>query len=258
MKKKISFTTEEVKSANRKFYDLAYRVYEKADGRRGEKLGLYLDRHLSHLSRESGGGSLLDLGCGSGFAGNRGRQFFARVTGVDLSPNIIKLANEHHPEIDFIAADSEFLPFRDNSFDGVVAVALLHHLLEHHQFFAEVFRVLKPGGVLYTDHDLERRFRNISRLPLALYRLGRDEEKRYRKACPQLTRQLYMATEIHREGLNPDRLIQALHTAGFGDITVIYHWLGLSPVFDRIGHLLNREGRCPRGFAPSLSIWARK
>ena len=46
VRKQDGFTPEEIKAANRRFYDLAARVYEEADGRRGEGLGRYLDRRL--------------------------------------------------------------------------------------------------------------------------------------------------------------------------------------------------------------------
>ena len=258
MKRRFTFSEEEVKTANRRFYDLAYRIYEETDGRRGEGLGHYLDKKLEALSREAGRKRLLDLGCGTGFVAERARKYFDRVVGTDISPNVLKKAADKNPEVDFYAADSDALPFRENSFNGVVAVALLHHLFDHKGTFCEVYRVLKPGGILYTDHDLERCFRNLFRIPLLLYRLVRDEEKRYLRACPELTRRLYRATEIHREGLDVSTIRSSLEAVGFKEVRFTYHWLGLSDFFDRVGHFLNREGECRRGFAPSLSIWARK
>jgi ubiquinone/menaquinone biosynthesis C-methylase UbiE len=258
VRKQDGFTPEEIKAANRRFYDLAFRVYEEADGRRGEGLGRYLDRRLRVVRDQAGEGPLLDLGCGTGFLASRARRLFPRVVGVDLSPLILTEARKHNPQIAFLAADSDSLPFRDNTFRAVAAVALLHHLPGHRRFFAEARRVLKPDGILYTDHDLERRFRNLFYLPLRLYRVFRDEEQRYRRACPELTSRLYRATEIHREGLNPEILRREMEEAGFVEIEVRTHWLGLSPVFDRIGRLLNPDGKAPRGFAPSISITAKK
>jgi len=258
MKENKPFTHQEVKSANRRYFDLSAAFYEQVDGRRGAGLAVYLDRRLAALAEQAGGGNFLDLGCGTGFVAARAGRFFPRVTGVDISPRILSEASRRHPAAGFIAADSDALPFSAGTFNAVAGLALLHHLYDHRHTFAEVFRVLKPGGIFYTDHDLERRFRSVFHLPLLFYRLIRGEERRYGRACPQLTGRLYRATEIHREGLDPGRLGGELKAAGFRRVEISCHWLGLSPAFDRIGRLFNRQGRFPRGLAPSFSLWAVK
>ncbi len=258
MKRANNFTREEVKTANRRYFDAAASVYEAVDGRRGEGLAAYLDRHLEEISRTVGGNSFLDLGCGTGFVAARAGRFFSRPAGVDLSPGIVGEARRLHPEIPFLVADGDRLPFPAGRFDAAASVALLHHLFDHEAVFREVFRVLKPGGIFYTDHDLEKRFHAVFRGPLRLYRFFRDEEKRYGKACPELTGRIYRATEVHRDGLDPRRLAGLLRAAGFREVEIACHWLGLSPVFDRIGRLFNRDGRCPRGLAPSFSLRAVK
>ncbi|MDP8235337.1 MAG: class I SAM-dependent methyltransferase [Candidatus Erginobacter occultus] len=258
MKSKDNFSREEVKAANRRYFDLAAGVYEEVDGRRGEGLASYLDPRLKELAASGGGKSFLDLGCGTGFVAARAAAYFASPIGVDISSRIVGEARRLHPEIPFLVADGDRLPFPDGRFDAAASVALLHHLFDHEAAFREVFRVLKPGGVFYTDHDLEKRFHTVFRGPLLLYRFFRDEEKRYGKACPELTGRIYRATEVHRDGLDPRRLAGLLRAAGFREVEIACHWLGLSPVFDRIGRLFNRDGRCPRGLAPSFSLRAVK
>ncbi len=254
----VPLTSENVKEANRHFYDLAANVYEEADGRRGDILARYLDQKLSESAGVYGKERFLDVGCGTGFAAGRANQFFERVDAVDVSPRIVDRARLRYPDVHFLVADSDHLPFENNSFNAVAAIALLHHLLEHRAFFTEAHRVLKPGGVLYTDHDLDRRFRTAFRVPLQLYRLVRDEEKRYRRACPEIDGNLYRTTEIHRNGLNCPLLLETLQAVGFEQISVTCHWFGLSRFFDGVGHLVDRGNGCPQGLAPSLRIWARK
>jgi len=47
-----------------------------------------------------------------------------------------------------VNADATRLPFRDGSFDGLISVEAAFHFPSRARFFAEAFRVLRPGGVL--------------------------------------------------------------------------------------------------------------
>ncbi len=75
------------------------------------------------------GGKILDAGCGSG----RDVNFFAsqgyRVTGIDLSTELLAYAEEHAEEnADFFSMDLRNITFSDGSFDGIWACASLLHL----------------------------------------------------------------------------------------------------------------------------------
>lgn len=50
-----------------------------------------------------------------------------------------------------VLADGHFLPFRDASFDGVAAQAVLEHVLDPAVVASEIYRVLKPGGIVYAE-----------------------------------------------------------------------------------------------------------
>jgi SAM-dependent methyltransferase len=250
-------TQAQAKAANRRFYDLVSDVYEVADGRRDERLGRYLDRQLGRVARASGAGRLLDLGCGTGFVASRAVSLFRQVEGVDISSRVIDKARVAVPLATFHNAEADRLPFESHSFDAIVAVAFLHHVADHNPVFQELRRILRPGGILYTDHDLDRRFFFVFRAPLAAYRLLRNEEQRYRVLCPALPPDIYDATEVHHNGVDSSKLMASLRDLGFSTVHASYHWLGLSPVFDKLGRLINGDGRCPRGLAPSLSLWAQ-
>ena len=47
--------------------------------------------------------------------------------------------------------DAHDLPFKDASFDGVIAQAVLEHVLDPWRAAAEIYRVLKPGGTVYAE-----------------------------------------------------------------------------------------------------------
>jgi SAM-dependent methyltransferase len=91
----------------------------------------------------SGSGKALDYGCGTGDL----TAFLAQsyeVTGVDISPEAIRLADKKH-ELDFRVMNAESLDFPDDTFDLVAGRAILHHL-DLDTAYAEVARVLKPDG----------------------------------------------------------------------------------------------------------------
>jgi SAM-dependent methyltransferase len=90
------------------------------------------------------GDRILDLGCGNGQLTARLAATGARVTGVDLSPEMVAAARALGLEAE--VANAEALPFADGSFDAVFSNAALHWVRDHDAMQAEVYRVLKPGG----------------------------------------------------------------------------------------------------------------
>ena len=110
------------------------------------------------------GATVLDLGCGTGrdvfiaakLAGPQGR-----VIGVDMTPSQIAFAREHAPaqlerlgipqgNVEFIEGFIEDMPqIADASIDVVISNCVINLSPFKEQLFAEVARVLKPGGELY-------------------------------------------------------------------------------------------------------------
>ena len=93
-------------------------------------------------------GSALDLGCGTGLVGEQLRGRARRVVGVDLSHGMVERARARGAYAQVAQADLlEFLRAADESFDLVVAADVFIYLGELDALFAQVQRVLAPGGV---------------------------------------------------------------------------------------------------------------
>jgi len=107
---------------------------------------------MPHLAS---GVSVLDCGCGPGSitVGIAALVAPGKVTGVDFGSSQIerarsRAANMRITNVDFQAADCYSLPFPDSSFDRVFSHALMEHLADPASAAKELFRVLKPGGVI--------------------------------------------------------------------------------------------------------------
>ncbi len=95
---------------------------------------------------ECRGKTVLDLGSGPGNVAEVFAGCGAEVTGVDFSPQMVKVAQNRYPNIPFKVANGEQLPFDDGTFDAVVCNYVVHHFAQPEVVFREISRVLKPGG----------------------------------------------------------------------------------------------------------------
>lgn len=116
---------------------------------------------LEHLARYEFStfymkGRVLDIACGSGF----GSQMLAKlckkqideVVAVDIDEEIISYAKGryHHPLVDFRCEDAvdPLLPEKLGAFDVILSFETIEHLENERQFLANLYQLLKPGGVL--------------------------------------------------------------------------------------------------------------
>ncbi|WP_369054328.1 class I SAM-dependent DNA methyltransferase [Kineococcus terrestris] len=121
----------------------------------------------------AGAGPVLDAGCGTGritrYLAERG----CAVEGVDLSPGMVAEARRHHPGHRFTVGTLTDLPHPPGGFAGVVLwYSVIHTRPEDHpRVFAEVARVLRPGGHVVVAFQSGEGVRDVS---AAYRRLGHD------------------------------------------------------------------------------------
>src|SRR5436853_295282 len=99
--------------------------------------------------------SALEIGCGTGVFTRRLAASAKRVIGLDLSPQMIRLARERsidYPNIEYLLGDLLQLALPSESFGCVVSIATLHHLPTE-QALKRMKSLVAPGGCLLI-HDL--------------------------------------------------------------------------------------------------------
>lgn len=143
-----------------------------------------LDQTLSEvLGRVSASApAVLDFGAGTG---NLTLKFLARgcrVTAADVSARSLDkllLKAQGHGTVSSVLLDGDRIPFADASFDVVATYSVLHHVPDYLLAVREMTRVLRPGGILYIDHEFNEaawkgesslaEYRDLTRLSVAAH-----------------------------------------------------------------------------------------
>jgi methionine biosynthesis protein MetW len=149
----------------KKFYDEAYGG--KSPEVRQPKIISYLYKKLKRyeINREitaynliPTGQRFLDVGCGEGDLVLKVKSKFDEVWGIDISSVRIEKAKgklhscREESRIHFIQGDvDDGLPFEDNFFDVVTCIAVLEHVVHPPTVVREIYRVLKPHGILILE-----------------------------------------------------------------------------------------------------------
>jgi SAM-dependent methyltransferase len=112
-------------------------------------------RHFVPLIRRylSNTDHCLDLGCGPGGFLALMAPYCGHIVGADIVPDFIEecrrnIERKALRNASAVLLAQEELPFESGEFDKVIMIDTIHHLERHDTTMAEVFRVLKPGGML--------------------------------------------------------------------------------------------------------------
>jgi arsenite methyltransferase len=108
------------------------------------------------LGRLAPGERVLDLGSGAGTDSLVAAQMVGeagRVIGIDMTPEMLAKARAAATEmgatnVEFVESEAEHLPFEDETFDVVISNGVIDLIPDKDAVFAELHRVLVPGGRL--------------------------------------------------------------------------------------------------------------
>lgn len=111
-------------------------------------------KKVIELVKSTNPDSLLDIATGTGdLAISMTQTNASRIVGLDISEGMLAVGRKKIKEkglsgrIEMIQADSEDLPFEDNSFDAITVAFGIRNFENHEKGLAEIYRVLKPKGI---------------------------------------------------------------------------------------------------------------
>lgn len=131
--------------------------------------------------------NVLDVGCGVGLL-HKYLPSGIDLHGIDSSSLSIEHASKENLSVTYRFFDGEKIPYSNDSFDLVIMVCVLHHILLEKQksFLTEVLRVLKKGGALILiEHNP---YNPCTRYVFSKCELDRDAEYCYPSATSRLLR----------------------------------------------------------------------
>ena len=147
--------------------------------------------------------AVLDVGCGGGLLSEAMAQAGAKVTAIDLAPNLLKVARLHGLEsgikVDYREMPVEALAEQaPASFDAITCMEMLEHVPEPASIIEACAKLLKPGGRLFLS--------TLNRTPaaFALAIVGAE----------YVARVLPKGTHQYRDFIKPSELAKWLREAG--------------------------------------------
>lgn len=99
---------------------------------------------------------VLEFGCGTGSTALAHAKAVHHITAIDIADKMLEIAKHKAKEqdvenIDFKQASIEELDIKEHSLDAVLGLSILHLLEDKDLVIAQVFKMLKPGGVFVTS-----------------------------------------------------------------------------------------------------------
>jgi ubiquinone/menaquinone biosynthesis C-methylase UbiE len=251
---------DKIRAANIRYHTKLSKTYDETQPQYKPENVARVRERMKRLAKTTGGGRLLDIGCGTGFILSIAAPFFDEVCGIDITPAMLERArrmakSEKIRNIKLVEATCDDAPFPDAHFDVVSAYGVLHHLPELQPTFKEVRRVLKKKGVFYADEDPNYYFWQSMRSLPAKGTVSDILETERRSVCEMvgevqnvvgedLDQQTIRDAEYQKTkgGMKEERIVQLLKRAGFKKIDYKYSWFW-------------QEGRVVRDLSPEDAIY---
>jgi ubiquinone/menaquinone biosynthesis C-methylase UbiE len=165
--------------------------------------------------------------------------FFNRIYGIDITPAMMSQVDQSSGKVQLIEANTEAVPLKDETANMITSNSFLHHLWDIKPTIYEAFRLLKPGGVFFSEEDpnilfwqaLKKLDREKIKDPtLNILRSEMDSVTETHKALGEKididpeTVKLAEYQKMVRGGMNADEIRNIFQQTGFSEFNVEYYW----------------------------------
>lgn len=173
-------------------------------------VALWRSVEAKHLSKIKLKRPILDIGCGWGeFAESFGKKI---DMGIDIAPRDLYVAAKGKMYKNLTLSDARNLPFSDNSYSSIISISTFEHISNTKKLLSEMYRVLKPGGIIAITMETEEVDQNTFYRPI-LKKIGLG-------FLSKLLTNAYNSY-FHRRNLPPKRQwIEDFEKAGFKMVLV--------------------------------------
>jgi ubiquinone/menaquinone biosynthesis C-methylase UbiE len=206
---------------------------------------------LDRLARAAGNQILVDFGCGTGFIISLAESYFQSIYGVDVTPAMMSMVDLTSGKVKLLQANTESVPLEAGAANVVTANSFLHHLYDIQPTIREAYRLLKPGGVFYSEEDPNLFFWE------SLKQLAASRETNAGRYSYVVERELAAVTETQtvieaakgvdanvvqlaeyqkmvRGGMQAEALKNTFRDTGFSEVKIEYYWfLGQASLMQR-------------------------
>lgn len=142
------------------------------------KASAAMTEYLIEFARIGAGDRVLDIACGFGGTLRKLARLGCRVKGIDISKNCVDRALEANLEagladqIEVAVGDFHDIDSAPDTWDAVICQEAIIHSHDRFRVFAEVYRVLRPGGVFAFSDILTGKDADMAMVEAAFARLG--------------------------------------------------------------------------------------
>ena len=139
-------------------------IYDSS--RKGYPLNIYKD--ILRTSKISKRDDILDVGCGSGLSSSQFIKNNYKVSGIDISENLICVAKEHFPKTKFMVASFEDYDFKNKKFRLIIS-GQAFHWLNQGIAYDKSHKLLRDDGIMalfskFNDHSQSKFLFNLREL----------------------------------------------------------------------------------------------
>lgn len=217
---------------------------------------------LARFASTSGNDVLIDLGCGTGFIIDLALPYYKTIFGIDITPAMLSKVNLSLEKVKLFQFNTESIPLDGNIANAVTANSFLHHLYDIRPTIAEAYRLLKNGGVFYSEEDPNAYFWE------SMKSLSECSDEVKNSYSDILNRELSNTLKAHKKievlkgvdaqvvqmaeyqkmvkgGMRPEEIEAIFHEIGFSKVNVEYYWfLGQAKITHQFSSEVSENIEC--------------